>query len=75
MIGMSDNGSVGGKVGAKADLTLQRLQPRLDSVWEETAADADRRHAFETRLKEHWGPLFSLLFRLYGDQYDFLYHI
>lgn len=57
-----------------ADLTLRRLQPRLAEVWVDTQIDEEKRTEFEARLQEHWRPLFSLLFRLYGGRFDFHYH-
>ncbi|QDU59378.1 Amylosucrase [Planctomycetes bacterium Pan216] len=59
----------------KADLTLKRLQPRLDDVWLESQVDDAKRHEFDLRLAEYWRPLFRLLFHLYGSCYDFIYHL
>ncbi len=59
----------------KADLTLQRLQPRLDDFWQTNPQGADRRREFDGRLQKHWRPLFAILLQLYGTRYDFFYHI
>ncbi len=59
----------------KADLSLQRLQPRLDDVWNSALADDKLKHEFEVRLAEYWPELFELLFDLYGERYDFFYHL
>ncbi len=59
----------------RADVTLQRLQPRLDEVWQRTSIDPAKRHQFEVRLSGHWHPLFRSLFQLYGNRYDFFYHL
>ncbi|QDV50654.1 alpha-amylase family glycosyl hydrolase [Gimesia fumaroli] len=63
------------EIDFKADLTLQRLQPQLEAVWQTSQISDGKRHEFELRLKEHWRPLFALLFRLYHSRYDFFYHI
>jgi len=74
MIGLNENGKPD-DVLFKAQLTLERLQPRLDEFWTTNQVDPDRRHEFEVRLEQQWEPLFQLLFRLYGNRYDFFYHI
>jgi amylosucrase len=58
-----------------ADLTLERLRPRLEQVWQTGEIDEARRSEFEARLEEHWRPLFRRLYQLYGNRYDFFYHI
>lgn len=63
------------EIDFKADLTLQRLQPQLEAVWRTSQISDVKQHEFELRLKEHWRPLFALLFRLYHSRYDFFYHI
>ena len=55
----------------QADQTLKRLMPHLRSHID-SLEEAD---IFERRLREQFPRLFSLLFQLYGDQYDFLYHL
>lgn len=63
------------EVRFKAELSLQRLQPRLTEAWRAIQADEKLVHEFEVRLEEHWPRLFELLFELYGDRYDFFYHL
>jgi len=74
MIGSTDS-SAPDEVAFKADLTLKRLLPRLETLWQEGPIDDARRHDFELRLRQHWRELFELLFRLYGSRYDFFYHV
>jgi len=74
MIGSNDNGAPDG-IEFKADLTLERLKPRLEEVWRDSGIDEAQRCEFERRLRAHWRPLFEILFRLYGSRYDFHYHI
>jgi amylosucrase len=59
----------------EADLTLKRLAPRLDAVWQQEQAGEQIVRAFDARLKEQWPRLFRLLYRLYGTRYDFFYHV
>ncbi|QDU10998.1 amylosucrase [Gimesia aquarii] len=63
------------EIDFKADLTLQRLQPQLEAVWQTSQISEVKRHEFELRLSEHWRPLFGLLFRLYRSRYDFFFHV
>lgn len=59
----------------KADLTLQRLGPRLDAIWRDRRVADETRREFEMRIDEHWPALFELLYQLYGTRYDFFYHV
>ena len=59
----------------RADLTLRRLRPRLEETWRVEKTDDSKRHEFELRLNEHWRDLFGILFQLYGNRFDFHYHI
>lgn len=56
--------------------SYDRLLPRLTQHF---AAEIDRRpewwQQFITRLEENFPRLFELLYQLYGDQYDFFYHL
>ena len=74
MIGSNENGALR-DIAFQADLTLQRLQPRLEEVWHTSNIDEHKRHEFELRLNEHWRPLFKLLFQLYSSRYDFFFHV
>jgi amylosucrase len=59
----------------EAELSLQRLQPRLQSFWQQVGETDAGRTEFEQRLVSQWPQLFSQLFRLYGTRYDFFYHL
>ncbi|MCA9145333.1 MAG: alpha-glucosidase C-terminal domain-containing protein [Planctomycetaceae bacterium] len=59
----------------EADLSLRRLRPRLDAEWERSQTPAEAIDRFESRLAEYWPTLFKLLFELYGQRYDFFYHL
>jgi len=74
MIRSNENGQLD-DTSFEADLTLKRLQPRLLEFWQRKQIDDAKRREFESRLHEHWRPLFRLLFRLYGTRYDFFYHV
>jgi len=62
-------------VPTEALLTRRRLQPRLDALWQSSGADEVIVEEFESRLEEVWPRLFRLLLELYGDRYDFFYHL
>lgn len=73
MIGLNENAA--GEVSYKADLSLQRLKPRLEPTWQESPVEEPVRAEFERRLDALWPEIFSLLYRLYGQRYDFFYHL
>ncbi|MCA9038261.1 MAG: alpha-glucosidase C-terminal domain-containing protein [Planctomycetaceae bacterium] len=58
----------------KSNLTLQRLNPRLQIVWQELDDIALQRE-FDVRLRQHWKDLFRILLHLYGHRYDFFFHV
>lgn len=58
-----------------AQLTLRRLLPRLQQLWECEQADDEVIESFDERLVRYWPRLFSLLRQLYGQRYDFYYHL
>jgi amylosucrase len=54
----------------QAEISYQRLWPRLSALLpKETQAE------FERRLRHHFLAFFSYFFELYGDRYDFFYHL
>jgi len=53
----------------QAQLSLNRLLPRIEPFLNQ---DAD---IFISRLRQHFPVAFRLLYALYGDQYDFFYHL
>jgi glycosidase len=55
----------------EAKITLERLWPRLTGCLNNT----DERLEFKKRLETHFPRLFRLLHSLYGQQYDFFYHL
>jgi len=59
----------------EAELSLSRLRPRLDAEWERSQTTAEAIERFELRLKQVWPKLFTLLYELYGQRYDFFYHL
>ncbi|MCA8984735.1 MAG: alpha-glucosidase C-terminal domain-containing protein [Planctomycetaceae bacterium] len=62
-------------ISLEAELSLKRLLPRLEEVWRERRVPPDGTHAFLVRLLEYWPRLFEHLFELYGNRYDFFYHL
>ena len=64
------------QVQRQAELSLQRLWPRLEGAFGDEARTAPEDwRAFEMRLRREWERLFGLLLGLYGGQYDFFYHL
>ncbi|QDT12173.1 amylosucrase [Planctomycetes bacterium K23_9] len=59
----------------ESELSLKRLMPRLDAVWDASGADESLRTEFNLRLEEYWYALFEILHELYGSRYDFFYHL
>jgi amylosucrase len=74
MIGSNENGAPD-DLAFKADLTLERLRPRIEELWRASQIGEDKRHEFDLRLNEHWPGLFKLLFQLYSSRYDFFFHV
>lgn len=60
----------------EASRTLDRLRPRLESSFS-TYADQNPEawSLFISRLEEQFPALFKILVHLYGDRYDFFYHL
>lgn len=57
-----------------SDTSLRRLLPRLEARYA-GKVDKDEWHGFTQRLWDHFPRLFDCLRELYGDQYDFFYHL
>jgi glycosidase len=56
--------------------SLQRLLPRLEVRFAEFAAQSPKTwSAFLKRLDDNFDRLFEILLHLYGQQYDFFYHL
>jgi len=58
-------------IEAQSQRSLQRLSPRVQAAF----GPGDDWPAFRRRLEAHFPRLFRLLFELYGQQYDFFYHL
>jgi amylosucrase/maltose alpha-D-glucosyltransferase/alpha-amylase len=58
----------------QAASSLKRLLPRLDARFRERVDDAEW-HGYVARLRRHFQRLFAHLFALYGESYDFFYHL
>lgn len=63
----------------RAWLTLKRVLPSLERVWQESHFDLQKRVArraeFFERLERLWVQLFGRLFELYHDRFDFHFHV
>jgi amylosucrase len=57
----------------KAETSLKRILPRLESRF--ASADPSEWEIFKTRVEANFENLFERLLHLYGDQYDFFYHL
>lgn len=58
----------------QARLSLERLRPRLAGRFP-VAAASEAWATFQRRLDEHFPRLFGLLYGVYGQQYDFFFHL
>lgn len=58
-------------VQKQGEISLQRLLPRIEPL----LADQPDGSIFIHRLKQQFPNVFRLLYSLYGDQYDFFYHL
>jgi amylosucrase len=66
----------GQHVQYQADISLERLWPRLENTFRDEVKTApDNWCVFERRLRHEWERLFGLLISLYGGKYDFFYHL
>ena len=59
----------------QSKITLKRILPRLESYVLEEVENPAEWQSYLERLNLHFPTLFKLLHQLYGDQYDFFYHI
>ncbi len=58
----------------QADISLARLMPRLQAQFA-SEAGGEEWDAFQARLQKHFPTLFGHLLELYGQYYDFFYHL
>jgi amylosucrase len=61
-------------IDIQAQRSLQHLLPRLQAGFGNEPGSADWL-AYNTRLQTHFPRLFGLLYQLYGQTYDFFYHL
>lgn len=60
----------------QAGRSLGRILPRLRTEFvRDIDDDPDTWRVFEVRLNREWERLFGLLLKLYGEHYDFFYHL
>lgn len=60
----------------QSKISLERLLPSLQTRFAaQAAADPDAWHDFNRRLTAHFDKLFNRLMQLYGERYDFFYHL
>ncbi len=63
-------------ISKQAHISLGRIWPRLEAEFAaQSEAKPEAWQAFELRLRREWQRLFGLLVPLYGQQYDFFYHL
>ena len=58
-------------IDQQAQVSLARLRPRVESL----VRDSEERQVFTDRLESCFPRIFRLLYSLYGEQYDFFYHL
>ncbi|HEX7974897.1 MAG TPA: alpha-amylase family glycosyl hydrolase, partial [Anaerolineales bacterium] len=64
------------RIERQASVSLARLEPRLDERFAGYAQqEPEEWQAFKTRLETNFAPLFQLMLHLYGQQYDFFFHL
>ncbi len=59
----------------RARIALERMLPTLEAFWEAEDVDQSEIDEVMDRLVRHWPRLFQLLAGLYGNQWDFFYHL
>lgn len=63
----------------EASRTLRRVRPKIQKEIERVALSpaeaAELSETIDARLDEHWPRLFELLYRIYGQHYDFFYYL
>lgn len=65
----------------KADISLDRLLPRMHEAFDRMVKDGDIPQdfvdwaEFDERLKKYFPQLFRLYYQLYAQNYDFFYHL
>jgi len=60
----------------EAQKSLNRLFPRLEDRFSDQISEQPQQWAlFIHRMEAHFPRLFKILLRLYGDRYDFFFHL
>ncbi|TWU02068.1 alpha-amylase family glycosyl hydrolase [Neorhodopirellula pilleata] len=59
----------------QAFVALRRMVPTLEAFWDAEDVEQDEIDEIVGRLNKHWPRLFGLLLELYGNQWDFFYHL
>ncbi len=63
----------------EAERSLRRIRPKILLRIEQSDLSRfsreERIEVIDARLGEHWQRLFTLLYRLYGDHYDFFFYL
>ncbi len=66
-------------VAYEATRTLNRIRPKIVAKIQESprimTETFESMEVIDARLEEYWPRLFELLYRLYGDHYDFFYYL
>lgn len=63
------------EIDCRADEALDRLLPRLQTVWEVESVSDDDIGEITLRISRHWRRLFRLLHELYHERWDFFFHL
>jgi amylosucrase len=61
-------------LNTQAEASLHRIMPRLEERFAARVEEAAWQ-GYAARVRRHFPPLFHLLYRMYGQQYDFFYHL
>jgi glycosidase len=70
------NNSSNIKIDKEALRTLKRLVPRLEEHFSAFAKQSPEEwQSFRTRLEMHFPGLFKIMLHLYGERYDFFFHL
>jgi amylosucrase len=58
-----------------AEISRQRIRPRMENAFRSMKIRREGRRIFLDRMNQYWLPLFDCLYQLYGQRYDFFYHL
>jgi hypothetical protein len=71
---LSPNRDANESLAEKEAKTLRRLLPQLEREFS-VRADPAEWHAYVRRMRQSFPRLFERLYQLYGDLYDFHFHV